>query len=172
MIRSILYFIIVFVFFGTATAQDFDKVEVISWTDLDQDRMSHFIPRNVNDNRIVWFNHETIDQISDPYVQAQARTVSNQIKHTLKLSFLNGGLLGTQNEDEFLDGYSGHKVQIGFANSRGATATYYNGKPILVIDPNWLGITDEKIKGCVCSCLLYTSPSPRDRQKSRMPSSA
>ena len=28
---------------------------------------------------------------------------------------------------------------------------------------------------CVCvsvTCLLYTSPSPRDRQKSRMPSSA
>ena len=24
----------------------------------------------------------------------------------------------------------------------------------------------------VCCCLLYTSPSPRDRQKSRMPSSA
>ena len=24
----------------------------------------------------------------------------------------------------------------------------------------------------VCACLLYTSPSPRDRQKSRMPSSA
>ena len=24
----------------------------------------------------------------------------------------------------------------------------------------------------VCPCLLYTSPSPRDRQKSRMPSSA
>ena len=23
-----------------------------------------------------------------------------------------------------------------------------------------------------CNCLLYTSPSPRDRQKSRMPSSA
>ena len=34
-------------------------------------------------------------------------------------------------------------------------------------------------KTCTClipepleSCLLYTSPSPRDRQKSRMPSSA
>ena len=25
---------------------------------------------------------------------------------------------------------------------------------------------------CICDCLLYTSPSPRDRQKSRMPSSA
>ena len=24
----------------------------------------------------------------------------------------------------------------------------------------------------LCNCLLYTSPSPRDRQKSRMPSSA
>ena len=26
--------------------------------------------------------------------------------------------------------------------------------------------------GMFCICLLYTSPSPRDRQKSRMPSSA
>ena len=26
--------------------------------------------------------------------------------------------------------------------------------------------------GEFCACLLYTSPSPRDRQKSRMPSSA
>ena len=29
-----------------------------------------------------------------------------------------------------------------------------------------------KIKGRIQICLLYTSPSPRDRQKSRMPSSA
>ena len=28
------------------------------------------------------------------------------------------------------------------------------------------------IKKSVGTCLLYTSPSPRDRQKSRMPSSA
>src|SRR5678809_1427096 len=28
------------------------------------------------------------------------------------------------------------------------------------------------IFGAIGSCLLYTSPSPRDRQKSRMPSSA
>ena len=28
------------------------------------------------------------------------------------------------------------------------------------------------IEGVVIACLLYTSPSPRDRQKSRMPSSA
>ena len=29
-----------------------------------------------------------------------------------------------------------------------------------------------KIKQMLLDCLLYTSPSPRDRQKSRMPSSA
>ena len=30
----------------------------------------------------------------------------------------------------------------------------------------------ERIPLCFMSCLLYTSPSPRDRQKSRMPASA
>src|SRR5678809_1747770 len=34
-----------------------------------------------------------------------------------------------------------------------------------------LGLTG-KIDGLIYTCLLYTSPSPRDRQKSRMPSSA
>ena len=29
-----------------------------------------------------------------------------------------------------------------------------------------------RAEGCARACLLYTSPSPRDRQKSRMPSSA
>ena len=33
-------------------------------------------------------------------------------------------------------------------------------------------LKNETSKGIVLSCLLYTSPSPRDRQKSRMPSSA
>ena len=39
-----------------------------------------------------------------------------------------------------------------------------------------MGAMQERItstnKGSITSCLLYTSPSPRDRQKSRMPSSA
>jgi len=39
---------------------------------------------------------------------------------------------------------------------------------------NYIGITDEPndMFGKVMSCLLYTSPSPRDRTRSRMPSSA
>ena len=38
----------------------------------------------------------------------------------------------------------------------------------LQLDPNAPLATDTRLE----SCLLYTSPSPRDRQKSRMPSSA
>ena len=35
-----------------------------------------------------------------------------------------------------------------------------------------LAIAEALVKEGVNVCLLYTSPSPRDRQKSRMPSSA
>ena len=42
-----------------------------------------------------------------------------------------------------------------------------------VIVPPYDVITPEEQEGYYNkSCLLYTSPSPRDRQKSRMPSSA
>ena len=37
------------------------------------------------------------------------------------------------------------------------------------------GLTIDKVVNthcCFCGCLLYTSPSPRDRTRSRMPSSA
>ena len=34
------------------------------------------------------------------------------------------------------------------------------------------GSCEEEIENRIGACLLYTSPSPRDRQKSRMPSSA
>ena len=35
-----------------------------------------------------------------------------------------------------------------------------------------LPLSEELLRAQASSCLLYTSPSPRDRQKSRMPSSA
>ena len=37
---------------------------------------------------------------------------------------------------------------------------------------NWINRFDQGGYAYVPACLLYTSPSPRDRQKSRMPSSA
>ena len=41
--------------------------------------------------------------------------------------------------------------------------------PIIMLTAK--GEEEDKVKG-LNTCLLYTSPSPRDRQKSRMPSSA
>ena len=47
-------------------------------------------------------------------------------------------------------------------------------KPIEQINASDLGVdTSPRVEQTkVEDCLLYTSPSPRDRQKSRMPSSA
>ena len=42
--------------------------------------------------------------------------------------------------------------------------------PQILVKPCWM--TQWLSDGGLMSCLLYTSPSPRDRQKSRMPSSA
>ena len=45
--------------------------------------------------------------------------------------------------------------------------------PFCTIDPHVgiVNLPDERLEK-LKDCLLYTSPSPRDRQKSRMPSSA
>ena len=40
------------------------------------------------------------------------------------------------------------------------------------LDPTTGATRQGSFDGSNCTCLLYTSPSPRDRQKSRMPSSA
>ena len=51
-------------------------------------------------------------------------------------------------------------------------AAHPNAKLKYIYDVN-SQFTEEVAKSTGCSiCLLYTSPSPRDRQKSRMPSSA
>ena len=55
-------------------------------------------------------------------------------------------------------------------------AEFANGEHITIeFEDRWQGHSKVKLgkKGIkLISCLLYTSPSPRDRQKSRMPSSA
>ena len=44
-------------------------------------------------------------------------------------------------------------------------------KTVAEFEDAWRSRDYDKMKS-MCTCLLYTSPSPRDRQKSRMPSSA
>ena len=62
-----------------------------------------------------------------------------------------------------------------------ASAALNKGEKIGLVGPNGAGkttlfrmIAGEELpdEGQVSTCLLYTSPSPRDRQKPRMPSSA
>ena len=57
------------------------------------------------------------------------------------------------------------------------TAVLVNEFGEIGIDNELIIKTEEEMielsNGCICcSCLLYTSPSPRDRTRSRMPSSA
>ena len=51
-------------------------------------------------------------------------------------------------------------------------SSYDGGGAIHFDSPGQLTLTDTIVSGNFSTCLLYTSPSPRDRQKSRMPSSA
>ena len=55
---------------------------------------------------------------------------------------------------------------VGIANSVGINTTAPTGSYALDVHGT------ANISGTLNICLLYTSPSPRDRQKSRMPSSA
>ena len=63
---------------------------------------------------------------------------------------------------------------LGFSTMVAAKHCMGIGMAILV--PMIIGSTDHELNGLLrvqlWTCLLYTSPSPRDRQKSRMPSSA
>ena len=52
-----------------------------------------------------------------------------------------------------------------------AVDLYFLVRDAFLYDPYHLDISEKGLIGSNV-CLLYTSPSPRDRQKSRMPSSA
>ena len=58
-------------------------------------------------------------------------------------------------------------------NSRFNLVRAITNEHSLRVDPYHRSTGDQALfEGHYYSCLLYTSPSPRDRQKSRMPSSA
>ena len=77
-------------------------------------------------------------------------------------------------------------IDLGTAN----TLVVLKGQGVVLNEPSVVAVVDNKGKksvlavgdeaktmlgrtpGNIQACLLYTSPSPRDRQKSRMPSSA
>ena len=82
-------------------------------------------------------------------------------------------------------GSGGHAIAVELANRYGIKLYDHNLLDAVAaeknVDVETLRRYDEKPRrllfsrsqnGFSSSCLLYTSPSPRDRQKSRMPSSA
>ena len=75
----------------------------------------------------------------------------------LKCKF--GGISAAENADAFDDDDDVSHI----VGEMGGKARYVSSTQIICVTPPF---------GPAASCLLYTSPSPRDRQKSRMPSSA
>ena len=69
---------------------------------------------------------------------------------------------------EMSDSFGGLEILVNNAGIAGPTA------PVEEIDPDeWRRSIGVNLNGAFyCTCLLYTSPSPRDRLLSRMPSSA
>ena len=90
------------------------------------------------------------------------------------LVFGSSGLVGGHLVNQLILNSNYSKIKI-FVRSK---IELINPK-IEIIDTNFNDLEKYRndIKGedcffCIGTCLLYTSPSPRDRQKSRMPSSA
>ena len=70
-----------------------------------------------------------------------------------------------------------NKMAINFQKTK--EIVFYRRNPRNIVYPAAIGFIEQvdvaKLLGVLIQCnfcLLYTSPSPRDRQKSRMPSSA
>ena len=64
--------------------------------------------------------------------------------------------------------YTGNGERAGMTDGTGTSSYGYDSLNRLIQSTNGAG----QALGYGYDCLLYTSPSPRDRQKSRMPSSA
>ena len=59
-------------------------------------------------------------------------------------------------------------LNCGICTATCPSAHYYDYSPREIVQLLWT----ENLEGIYDACLLYTSPSPRDRTRSRMPSSA
>ena len=67
----------------------------------------------------------------------------------------------------------GQACEFDYSGSQALRSLKEDGIETILINSNPATImTDPVMADHIYFCLLYTSPSPRDRQKSRMPSSA
>ena len=67
----------------------------------------------------------------------------------------------------------GQACEFDYSGAQACKALKEDGYKVILINSNPATImTDPSMADATYICLLYSSPSPRDRQKSRMPSSA
>ena len=82
------------------------------------------------------------------------------------------------NQYEVVIGLEVHAQVLSESKLFSTSATKFGAEPntqVSLVDaafPGMLPVINEFCVKQAINCLLYTSPSPRDRQKSRMPSSA
>ena len=77
--------------------------------------------------------------------------------------------------EQLQQAYNALMVKAPGAAFQKARALYLNKYPLPQADgsaPLRLYVCDEQLEESIQPCLLYTSPSPRDVKRSRMPSSA
>ena len=65
-----------------------------------------------------------------------------------------------------------NESEVNLANNYTTIMFSIASADITLMQPDILDCTTDITYACVYTCLLYTSPSPRDRTRSRMPSSA
>ena len=144
---------------------------------------------------------EVIQYVYERYGREHAAQVANVITYRAKSSVRDmakalGYAVGQQDAfSKKLDGWSGLRSQANsFPEDVAELATelehaprhlgIHSGgmvicdRPVVEVCPvEWARMENRSVlqwdkEDCARTCLLYTSPSPRDRQKSRMPSSA
>ena len=67
-----------------------------------------------------------------------------------------------------LKAYTDNYIWLLESNEEVSVVDPGDAKPVM----DYLNKTNKNLKDILITCLLYTSPSPRDRTRSRMPSSA
>ena len=104
-------------------------------------------------------------ELSGPVKQIRTQDGTYQARTVVLASGANPRELGLPGEQELRG--------RGVSYCATCDGMFYRGKTVAVVGGGNTAVADVLYLSRLCkNCLLYTSPSPRDRQKSRMPSSA
>ena len=121
-------------------------------------------------------NKSTSQEVSDDIFD---RTYNESLVHQITTAYMAGGRSGSKAQKNRAAVSGGGKKpwkQKGTGRARAGTSRgpiWRSGGVTFAAQPKSFSqkVNKKMYKGAI-SCLLYTSPSPRDRTRSRMPSSA